>query len=186
MSKGCFWSPVVMHAFVMSTFVEMRSMEISSAYFFLFPTLLLGRLLSGRKQWNFKTLTGNSVYKGSVSSRLVQCILPCCYLSTLVDIHTGKFLQWCRQKLTFGIKGLKLESDVKKAYCSPYSISLILVAQTPQTSLWWCTQYHLQWGHLQWGHLQLPLVTAFVSSSIRLDACVPLRYSSQNELKHAH
>jgi len=35
----------------------------------------------------------------------------------------------------------------------------------PQTLLWWCTQ-----SYLQWGHLQLPLVTAFLYSGIRLDA----------------
>ena len=35
----------------------------------------------------------------------------------------------------------------------------------PQTLLWWCTQ-----SYLQWGHLQFPLVTAFLSSSMSIDA----------------
>ena len=39
------------------------------------------------------------------------------------------------------------------------------VVQMPQTLFYWCTHCYIQWGHLQ-----LPLVTAFLSASTRLDA----------------
>ena len=55
------------------------------------------------------------------------------------------------------------DEQLKISLC--YTDLPILVAHMSQTSLWWCTQ-----SYLQWIPLQLPLVTAFLSSGIKLDA----------------
>ena len=76
-----------------------------------------------------------------------------CYFSTLVDIHKGKSPQWCQQKLTFGIRGLKeteitfamlpsrlVSSVVRKSNCVQNYVSDIVLSLYTMFDVAWITQ----------------------------------------------